>query len=209
MPDSLTPPPIKSHKPYPTEPLIYELAFWCYVWLGSAVAGGCFGFFVGFMGSGALGLFFGFMFAGIAAAPILVTVSIAAWAFWLTRFRLISAAIAGVLTGFASAKFVEMPGLNFSDMTWIFGRMNYSEASAALCGAVACPLFGYLFCRGMIPHCKNGVKSRKLWQFTLRDLFVHFTVLAVLISLWSWLFTYCRDVEKQRQSMAEQRANGP
>ena len=204
MPESSTPSPTRPAKPYPTDPLIYELAFWCYAWLGTAVAGGCFGLY-GHLWGKWLGLFFGFMFAGIAAFPILLTIAIATWGLWLSRFRLFMAALAGGMTGVASMKFVEMPSLNFSDMTWIFGRINLWELAAAFCGAVACPLFGYLFCRGLIPRDKNGGDSRKPWQFTLRDLFVHFTILAVAISLWTWLFTYCRDVERRSQQRQQQR----
>ena len=204
MPDSPNTPQQNRPKPFPTDPLIYELAFWCYAWLGTAVAGGCFGLFVGFLGHGLQGLFFGFMFAAIAAFPILVTVAIATWGLWLSRFRSITAAIAGAMTGFAAVKFVEMPGLNFSDLTWIFGRLNSIEIAALLCGAIGSPLFGYLFCRGLIPGGKNGGDFRKPWQFTLRDLFVHFTILAVLISLWTWLFTYLRDAEKRSQQRQQQ-----
>lgn len=187
----------KYNQPVRTGLLFYEMIFWCYAWLGIALAGGCFGFFLGFMGSGVQGLAFGFFFSGIAAFPVLVTVAVATWALWLSRFRLIAAAIAGAMALFASVKFVEMPGLEFKDFTWIFGRLNGLEIAAMVSGAGGSSLFGFLFCRGLTPDGKKGVDSPKPWQFSLRDLFVHFTILALLISLWTWLFTSVRDAEKR------------
>jgi hypothetical protein len=181
-----------------------ELAFWCFAWLGIVLTGAGFGFYLGFMRNPIMGLIFGTVFAGIAAFPVLVTVAIATWALWLSRFRLITAGIAGAMTLFASVKFVEMPGLDFKDLTWIFGRLNGVELAAIISGAVGSSLFGYLFCRGLTPARKNDINSLKHWQFSLRDLFVHFTILAVMISLWTWLFTSCRDLEKRNQQRQQQ-----
>jgi hypothetical protein len=51
---------------------------------------------------------------------------------------------------------------------------------------------------------KKARVEKKPWQFSLRDLFIHFTVLALMISLWTWFFTYLREVKDQRPSAPRQ-----
>jgi hypothetical protein len=59
-------------------------------------------------------------------------------------------------------------------------------------------LFVYLLGRRYFFRKPKEATPPVPWQFTLRDLFVHFTVLAVLISLWSWYFTAAAAREAER-----------
>jgi hypothetical protein len=197
MPESSPLPPPELTKPDQTDPLIYELAFWCCAWLGATIAGSFYAGYCGVSGSSLAGFFLGFAFAGMTAFPILLTAAVITWALWLSRFRLIMATLAGAIIGLASAK---MPSMNnFSDMTWIFGRVGSSDIVPVFFVAVACPLSSFFCCRKLRPRLEGQSENGQRWQFSLRDLFVHFTILAVFISLWTWLFTFCHSLERQNQ----------
>jgi heme/copper-type cytochrome/quinol oxidase subunit 2 len=101
-----------------------------------------------------------------------------------------------------------MPGLEFRDRTWIFGQLNNTEIAGAICGAIGSPVFGGLFCV-RLKYRRKADSEHKPWQFSMRDLFVHFTVLAVLISLWTWFFTHLREVDHQKQSAPARQTGKP
>jgi hypothetical protein len=167
-------------------------AFWSIAWLGTAIAGGAFGVLVGLCIDGGiekiagmiLGLFVGFIFAGLCAIPIHLHLAFFMWAFWLSRFRLAMAVLAGGLTGVLATK------LAFS---------FYEIAAAGAIGAIGSGLLAFKYSRaiafrGQLPeHLKAPV-----WQFTLRDLFVHFTAVALLISFWTTILTLHANAQKPR-----------
>jgi hypothetical protein len=110
-PSSSSPSPV-SIKEFKRPPLAIhsfpaELAFWSYAGFGAAIAGGLFGAYCGFLGNGSLGLMFGFGFALVAAFPVFLTVGIVTWGLWLSRVRMLTAALAGAMTLFASVKYLE------------------------------------------------------------------------------------------------------
>lgn len=183
-----------------------DAAFWLVAWLAIALSGSCYGVAVLLElategpGLGVVIFFFipmivGFFIAGIFAVPFLLTVAVVTWGLWLSRFRMFAAAIAGGWTGVMAARSV------FGDPGWGWGRGPINPVIlAGVFGAVGCPLFIYLFERRYKRKDKEDAPPAP-WQFTLRDLFVHFTVLAVLISLWSWYFTAvaAREAEELRR----------
>ena len=65
-------------------------------WTGTVFAGGVFGMIAGSV----FGLFIGPVFAGFFGVPTIVSFAIFTWAFWLTRFSVLMAALAGGCTGF-------------------------------------------------------------------------------------------------------------
>lgn len=174
-----------------------SLTFWLIAWLGTAVSGGVFGVALMLLMVPVAAAFFlaplivGFFIAGCWAIPFLGTVAIVTWGFWLTRFRMITAAVAGGWTGVMASRAVftdSFPGSQYFDPIFL----------ACVFGAVGCPLFTYWFGRKIFSRNKKREAPDAPWQFTLRDLFVHFTVLAVLISLWSCYFTAVRSIEKNK-----------
>jgi hypothetical protein len=184
------------------------LVFWTVAWLGTAVSGGLFGVAMMLMAApSALPFFFvplivGFFVAGFWAIPFLGTVAVVTWAFWLSRFRMLAAAVAGGWTGVMASCFV-LGGLYSGPLgpgSTDSGGLNYGYVIlAGVFGAVGCPLFIYWFGRKIFFKNKKRGASNAPWQFTLRDLFVHFTVLAVLISLWTCYFTIRRNIELKNQ----------
>jgi hypothetical protein len=150
-------------------------SFWIWAWLGTAAAGGVFGLIYG----GPLGLVFGAVFAGIVAVPIHATIAIVTWAMWLSRLQVASAGLAGGLTGVVGTALLFSPALRIA--------MSGAMVLAGSLGALGSALTGSLRLWHFRPkgpwdtwHDAPGP-----WQFTLHDLFVHFTVLALLISLWT------------------------
>lgn len=188
--------PTPSETPTRVSPLRNEFAFWCYAWLGAGFAGGALGFSITNVGDRFGGFFGGFGGTFIAGFPVFLTIAVGTWALWLSRLRTIFAAIAGAMAVVASIRFLELPAQNLKDI-WMFGRMSGIDIAALLAGALGSLLFCDLFRRGYLPGRRKNDVAKTRWQFTLRELFAHFTILAVLISLWTWLFTYCRGVEKQ------------
>src|SRR5262245_15303918 len=68
---------------------------WFLAWLGTVAAGAFFGVLAG----GGLGFLPGAILAGFFGAPVVFTFAVLAWAFWLTRYAAIVAAITGGCTG--------------------------------------------------------------------------------------------------------------
>jgi hypothetical protein len=184
-----------------------DLVFWLFAWLGTAISGSFYGLAIlivvaatgpmpGVIVAFPFSMFFGFIIAGFFAVPYLSTVAVVTWAFWLSRFRMIAAAVAGGWTGVIAARSL------FGDFPMRPVSPNFDPVvMAGVFGAVGCPLFIHLIGRRILARRKREEKSRGPWQFTLRDLFVHFTALAVLISLWTWYFTYRESLEKSRQAL--------
>jgi hypothetical protein len=183
-----------------------DVTFWLVAWLAIALSGSLYGLAVLVLlategpGLGVLIFFFiplivGFFIAGVFAVPFLLTVAVTTWGLWLSRFRMLAAAIAGGWTGVMAARSV-------------FGHSGGGRwpvdpvALAGIFGAVGCPLLVYLLGRRYFFFKRKNDAPPTPWQFTLRELFVHFTVLAVLISLWSWYFTAAaaRDADELRRS---------
>lgn len=177
--------------------------FWIAAWLGTVAAGSTFGgLIVGFAllaggpggnGSGwvyffGIALFFGAVYAGLVAIPIHVTIAILTWAFWLNRFRLATAAIAGALTGVVATMSV-FPFPN-----------NESAVIAGSLGTIGAAVVGSRHIKRQANQRPTVVTSKKtVWQFTIRDLLVRMTLLAMLLSAWTCYFTVVRNVEEREQ----------
>jgi hypothetical protein len=188
--------------------------FWCFAWLGTVFSAGLLflvavGLSERWLFDLVLGLLLGCILVGVVATPVFFTVAIATWALWLSRFRLYTASLAGALS-------------------WVLvtgGSLSLKSVVVAGVGMVNCALFTWLGCRFFVGNKKVqesilaskrktslflltqklGQVDKKLeststpWQFTLKDLFVHFTVLAMLISLWTlWGPAYFRFVSNTR-----------
>jgi hypothetical protein len=206
------PPNAEQQHPPPAPQDLSELkstenfVFWIYAWLGTALSGSAYGLLVMIMGSlqagallGILGSFpamiLGFVLAGFITIPFLVTIAIATWALWLNRFRIIAASILGGWTGI-----IAITSVSNSPIPSTMG-FRPEAILAGIVGAVSCPLFIYLLGRRIFFAEKKRNEPKTPWQFTLRDLFVHFTALAVLISLWTSYFASMRDFRNKCQTV--------
>lgn len=161
--------------PIPREPI--ERNFWLawlVAWLGISLAGGIFGLVL----AGTAGLAGGVAIAGGTGAPVVVTVAIAAWAFWLSQFHVVAAIIAGACTGAVSTWIVAGVGDSFSEVAPF-------ALIAGLMGAFGGGLASYINWQKV----RSAVSGQFTWHFSLRDLFIRFTALAALIAAWSLALT--------------------
>jgi hypothetical protein len=146
---------------------------WFVAWIGTVLAGGVFGALVGAV----FGLLAGPFFAAFFGVPVVCTIAALSWALWLDRAIVLMAAIAGGLTGFIATAMVWDP---------IF-MLEYggSLVAASIIGALGAGL-----CTGWysIRH-SHGIAGNTfiagVWHYSLRDLFWRFTVVAVLVAMWS------------------------
>lgn len=164
--------------PIPRTPIKgnYWLA-WLIAWLGIALSGGIFGLCLG----GGIGFLAGLVIAGVYGLPIIATVAVLTWAFWLMRWQLISATIAGACTGIASTALMVMSvGSPFSED----GLLIFAAGSL---GGFGGGIASYIYWQKR--SLPAPIRSSIGWQFSLRDLFLRFTVLAVLIAGWSFAIT--------------------
>ncbi len=146
-----------------------------------ALAGGIFGVIVAIAedpGMAIVGLIAGVIIAGIYAIPIVATFGILTWTLWLSRFAVVMAAIAGAFTGILSTA----------------ALMRDTEFELI-------PLAGCV--GGVVTACITGFYWRKLgqwgygsevaagntWQFSLRDLFVRFTIATAILAAWMFALT--------------------
>jgi hypothetical protein len=192
--------------------------FWSLAWLGTTFGGGIFGIVFGlFSGSGVerligviVGPVAGLLFAGICAIPVHLHFAFFTWAFWLGRFRVTVATLAGGFTGFLATG-----GMASHQNRWPL------SLAAACVGAAGSGLaarycqrkfafwdrkfisispvgeFTLLDERTAVGNNKSRRREKAPWQFSIRDLFIHFTAIAVLISLWTTFFTIIRSEQKQ------------
>lgn len=172
-----------------------SLEFWFLVWFGTSFAGGIFGvlvagyavllggqaiggsadvFFLGML----LGLIYGFVLAGVCSIPILSTTAVLTWAVWISRFRIVSAAIGGGITGITAT-------LLFDSL-----QLTLPILLAGALGAAGAGLAGRIHDTKMALRLK--VVEHRAWQFTLRDLFLRMTVLATTLALWLCLLRLLR-----------------
>jgi hypothetical protein len=152
--------------------------FWLLAWLGTVVSAGL---FLAIASPSTPErpaiLLIGSLLVGSFGIPIVSTIAIATWAFWLSRFRVYTASLAGGLTCVLSYVFSLREAHSDVGECWVY------VLQIAFCGAVGCPLFAYWPHRFFLGEIKRQ-EYQTPWQFTLKDLLVRFTVLAVLISIW-------------------------
>lgn len=148
------------------------IGFWVNVWVGIILGGATIGFFVGFP----IGSISGAIIFGIISPPFICTSSILSWALWLTRFSLPLAIIAGACSG------------GFFPIL----ASGMLEPSLAVVAAFAGGLFGGLAAYNYSkkygwPNRSSNANGKSIWQFSLRDLFLRFTAVSILIAVWTAL----------------------
>ncbi|NQT14303.1 MAG: hypothetical protein HQ582_16220 [Planctomycetes bacterium] len=170
-----------------------NLQFWLFVWMGTAIAGCASGYEQSYSDP-----MFAFVRAAIFGAPIHVAVVVMGWAMWISRHRVVLAGLAGGLTGFLG--------------TWLFSgessllvllmapTLPLATGMGALGGALG----------GIVHQKRSGsrrfrrrVADNGVWQFTLRDLFLRMTVLAILLSASTWCARMLVDSRERAMSHDE------
>ena len=155
--------------------------FWFVTWLGTTASGALFGGFLGLFGIlqhpaiPLLGLFYGAIWAGVTGLFVFVHLTVICWMFWWLGRPLVIAAVAGMLTGA------------------ICGLIIFSLVTAPL-GAVGAYLAGKRFLKSATGA--NFLATIERFQdrslgplrFTMKDMFLRVTVLAVFLAGWTaWL----------------------
>jgi hypothetical protein len=145
-------------------------AFWFWAWLGTVFAGGVFGVLL----AGPLGFFLGCLVASIAGTPIVVFAAVLAWCLWLTRYRITFAVIAGATTGVLTS----LP---------VIGYFDIFVPVAGILGGLGGGIGGGLHWFRSKSDATSDEKPDRPWQFSMRDMFVHITVLSIVLALASSL----------------------
>jgi len=138
----------------------WAFIFWFFVWAGTTVAGGVFGFVFGWLSAGIFGLAFGPIYAGLAGCfgiPTITAVALITWCFWLSRFRVVMGGLAGGLTLVSMAP----PPLGTFALAGLLGTLGGGLAG------------GWYHSRA-----KSQISQQHRWRFTLRDLFIRVTVIS-------------------------------
>jgi hypothetical protein len=167
-----------------------SFSFWLCACLGTVAAGGVFGLVLGIIYSieGHLMALLlcppgGILIAGIGSCVLHSHFAILAWAFSLSRYRLLLAGIAGGLVGLIAAA-VMYP----NPLLAVFVRPEVIPAG--LLGALGSGLAAYRYSKSDASQNVRSTESESpRWQFSVRDLWIRFTILAVVISAWATLIT--------------------
>ena len=157
---------------------------WFFCWSGIALSGGAFGLTIGLfiaLGEAApsavfIGFVAGTFLAGVWAIPIVTIVGTLAWVMGLSRFRRTPPSLAGACTGLISTG-VSL-GSELADATWLYLAILAAGVFGAVGGYV--PAARYWRKR---EHAECDATDDR-WQFSLRDLFLRFTVASILLACW-------------------------
>ena len=157
------------------------VAFWCMTWAGTTFAGSLFGGVLGLIGIASnpaapfFGLFYGGIWAGAVGLFVFVHLGAICWTFWWLGKPLRIGCIAGALTGA------------------ICGLFFFSLITAPL-GAVGAYASGNSFLKSsMGKKFLSTIKtiqdeSLGTMRFTMLDLFLRVTVIAVFLAGWTaWI----------------------
>ena len=168
--------------------------FWTVVFVGTMGSAGLYGLIQG----GIAGAIVGPFLALLVGVPVFISTAIVAWAFWLTRYRLAFAVLAGALTGLLCTI--------WADATLFTLSYEASLALAPFLGGTGAGLAGLLFGR-------NADAGRRLTAdsttpsctLSLRQTFVHFAALTVVIAFWACTIGAVRHVAEQDRLRAIER----
>jgi hypothetical protein len=151
------------------------VTIWLVACLGTVAAGTVFGMIAG----GVFGLCFGPVFAGVFGVPVIVSFAFITWAFWLTRFTVLMAALAGGCTGFIATA-----------LTWVSifeTDFPTSLLLASLIGALGGGTSaGWYWTKYPHGHSGNAADDPSAWRYSLRDLFFRFTIVVLLVACWTF-----------------------
>lgn len=159
---------MESEKPLrPEPPTIWRL--WVLAWLCTALAGGVFGL----VPAGVLGFYIGLAIASAVAIPVMTSFAIITWALWLSRYVLITVGLAGACTGYLA-------------VSWLGGDTGLPAIAAALFGGAFSFIGSAIYLRGNNwSTSQSADRTEPVWQFSLRDLFLRFTAVSILIAVWT------------------------
>lgn len=154
-----------------------ELDFWIIwfvAWVGITVAGGVFGLIAGSIP----GLMMGPILAAVCGVPLVITFALLTWALWLSRFLPVSATLAGACTGIVSTACVW-------EQSFLINHVPLVLLAGCIGGTVSGFVTYAYWRKRERPSHHIGGDAGVGWQYSLRDLFLRFTVVTVLIAVWS------------------------
>jgi hypothetical protein len=146
-------------------------------WLGILLAGGIYGIIIG-GNEPIFGFIAGIVIAAMFSLPVIVTIGVIVWAFWLNRFQISIAILVGACTGMGSSALITTSGFSGSATAMIL--------LAGLLGGAGGGFVAFLYWSSHDRRPQIGRNNgAPAWQYSLRDLFLRFTVLSVLVAAWS------------------------
>lgn len=146
-------------------------------WFGILGAGGLYGILIG-GNEPIFGFVAGIVIAAVVSVPVIISIAVLAWAFWLSRFQIALTTLTGACTGIASS----------TPFTFeIYPNAAIPLILIAGClGGVGGGLAAFMY---WSVHTKRleirDDDTLGVWQYSLRDLFLRFTVLTILIAAWA------------------------
>jgi hypothetical protein len=149
--------------------------------LSVALAGGIFGVVVCFIEEPSaviIGFIGGFIIAAVYAIPVVATFGILTWTLWISRFAVATAAISGACTGILSTANLGPPG--DSGLVPLAGFIG---------GVVPAYVTGVYWSKRRQWGYANEVATGSAWQFSLRDLFLRFTIATAVLAAWMFALT--------------------
>lgn len=156
----------------------YWLA-WLVTWFGIVLAGGVFGMFL----AAIPGFVIGAMVAGIYGAPIALTIALLTWALWLTRYQIVAGTVAGVLSGVLSTLFLMLDSASTEEMIGL-------PLIAGCLGGLGSWLTTFFYQKKRGRFFQPTDSTTASWQFSLKDMFVRFTMVSMLAAAWSLAVSY-------------------
>ncbi len=159
-----------------------RLYFWPSAWLGTMIGCGIFGFVLAEHRYGGEYCLFcavvGVFIASTLGVPIHLAMAGMGWMTWTSRYRVVLAALAGGLT----CAFAICWAFPDADLPFLFGdRVMLLGVGMGTVGGAAGGIFQQVFCEPRSQ--RRRAEDKSVWQFTLRDLFLRTTILAILLSV--------------------------
>jgi hypothetical protein len=150
---------------------------------------------------GIAGCLIGAIIAACFGLPILLSIAIVSWACWLLPYSYLPAGIAGAVTGAISTA-VTWDAILMSDFT--IPDFTWAVMTAACIGGAVPSLATWFFLRWQRQFAQNSDAIRDIhWQYSLRDLFVRFTLIAALVAAWTIAIAKFREARKSATSQSQ------
>jgi hypothetical protein len=164
-----------THGPEPSANICANVFFWPAAWFGTTVAGLS-------IAHDCDPLILGFVVAtvGIFGFFLQTTIAILTWAFWLSRFRIAAASIAGALTGVLVTFFLTTPAARSASF------LDKEVIPAALACAAGGGIGGFLHLCWLTrtKPCLDHFRIRG-HRVTKREILLHLTVFLAVVLIWT------------------------
>ena len=165
--------------------------FWLTVWFGLALVAGAVGLWFG----GLLAFLIGYLLVSVTSVPVLALAGAITWFFWLTRFRVLIATAAGGATGLFTS-FLLSRYLTLS--ATMAAVLSLPATPVVILGAIAGLLGGAFHCYWTMSESDEAdAEHGTVWQFSIRDMFVRISIIALAMATLATVWARQRSAEDE------------